>query len=1208
MIDSLKMQRFVLPLIVVIYLLLSAVAIFAADEGKERVKKLPLDSKKFKHTITRTQSTFACSLNVISPENRTITCSDSIAVVLQAFVAGGIAPYDLQCTVNGKSVTAQQDTLQTFVALLEGENLIGIHCIFTDAEGDITQCADTLVVEKCTPLTGTARIISPLQNAFVCDDSVDVAVVGAASGGVPGFSVECFVNGVAANVAGDTMLVRIPLNATAPLIGTTCIWTDAEGNSTEASDVIIINKCDPLTSSVSIISPLPQSTVCGNEVEVTAVVRFSGGVGQVSGEYTINGLIAGLQNDTLRATVPLVDTAPNITVFCVFTDSLGNVHQSADTVGVQFCPPLQAGFTIISPDNRAVVCEDSVIVTAVHNVSGGQPPYRFAATINNIPATINGDTLRAVVPLPEKTNFIGLHSLISDAAGNLSQFADTLYIEKCSALQSQIDIIWPVDEASVCADSIEVIAVAKVSGGILPVSVEGAINGFPAVFNGDTLHAKIPFSSETTLLAAYAVFTDAQGDQSFSSDISMLRPCDNFKAAVQILYPAAGAVLCDDSVTVKALARFDGGENPVSAVGTINGVPLHMENDTLSATIPLLPDATFIGLYVLFTDAAGNIAQAADTTTVLECAENAFQGEVKILYPKSGQLICEDSISVTAIVRSQGGIGIVANDCKLNGKSVSVTDDTVQVTIVTQPGTATFLGLHNFFTDANGNITQAADTVTVLHCEGQEFRSSVAIFSPLDGAVISTDSILVKARVSSRGGRGIVTPEAKINGKAVVVQDDSVQAWVPVFPGPNFIGVHCIFTDAEGNITQAADTATVFQQGLTCDLVIISPQDSRMICHFDSVDVTVYSTVAGVVGGVRMKYTINGRTLSGKPGEFTIKTAMKPGWLPIIASIGVTDSAGVTANCSDSIIVFFDKTPPQADINFENLPEISGTVWDDESGIDWIKMVSVKNRTVEFDEFEPGARKVSFRSLPIDRNKPSGFTFKVKNLAGCFEEVDPIYLQLAPGGEPLKYTFKLPPQDRFMRIQNRGVDRITLVINGKPVHFLLDVNRFNGADPVYRLPQYGRLAIDIHRFLSSDSTDFELICEGLAGTTADFLIADRETDQVITEIREDHFPGQILLSELKLGQNYPNPFNANTLIEYQLPQTAAVRLRIFNLLGQEIITLVDERQTPGIRRVRWDGRNHFGKIVASGVYIYTIEVNTISRKRQVQVQKLNFLR
>jgi hypothetical protein len=75
-----------------------------------------------------------------------------------------------------------------------------------------------------------------------------------------------------------------------------------------------------------------------------------------------------------------------------------------------------------------------------------------------------------------------------------------------------------------------------------------------------------------------------------------------------------------------------------------------------------------------------------------------------------------------------------------------------------------------------------------------------------------------------------------------------------------------------------------------------------------------------------------------------------------------------------------------------------------------------------------------------------------------------------------------------------------------------------------------------------------------------------------------------------LSQNYPNPFNPSTRITYTLPQTGVVRLSVFNLLGQQVLNLVNGPVSAGTHEVVWDGRDAAGRGVASGVYFYRIEV------------------
>ncbi len=84
-----------------------------------------------------------------------------------------------------------------------------------------------------------------------------------------------------------------------------------------------------------------------------------------------------------------------------------------------------------------------------------------------------------------------------------------------------------------------------------------------------------------------------------------------------------------------------------------------------------------------------------------------------------------------------------------------------------------------------------------------------------------------------------------------------------------------------------------------------------------------------------------------------------------------------------------------------------------------------------------------------------------------------------------------------------------------------------------------------------------------------------------------------------LNQNYPNPFNPSTRISYQLSSTTNVQLKIYNPLGQEVKTLVNVRQAAGHYWVEWDGSDHKGKQVVSGVYLYRLKAGSFIQTRKM---------
>ena len=93
-----------------------------------------------------------------------------------------------------------------------------------------------------------------------------------------------------------------------------------------------------------------------------------------------------------------------------------------------------------------------------------------------------------------------------------------------------------------------------------------------------------------------------------------------------------------------------------------------------------------------------------------------------------------------------------------------------------------------------------------------------------------------------------------------------------------------------------------------------------------------------------------------------------------------------------------------------------------------------------------------------------------------------------------------------------------------------------------------------------------------------------------------------IIKELHLFQNYPNPFNPATTIQYSLPENGPVTLKIYDVTGRLVRTLVDQSQRAGLHNVIWNGRNDFGHSVGSGVYFYQLRMNN-----RVRTQKMILL-
>jgi len=102
----------------------------------------------------------------------------------------------------------------------------------------------------------------------------------------------------------------------------------------------------------------------------------------------------------------------------------------------------------------------------------------------------------------------------------------------------------------------------------------------------------------------------------------------------------------------------------------------------------------------------------------------------------------------------------------------------------------------------------------------------------------------------------------------------------------------------------------------------------------------------------------------------------------------------------------------------------------------------------------------------------------------------------------------------------------------------------------------------------------------------------------VTEVADEKIP-----TKFEVYQNYPNPFNPTTKIKYAVPDAGYVTIKVYNILGQLVNTLVNAELNSGVYEVVWNGTNDFGSQVSAGVYIYRVTIGkNIAVKKMVLIK------
>jgi hypothetical protein len=91
------------------------------------------------------------------------------------------------------------------------------------------------------------------------------------------------------------------------------------------------------------------------------------------------------------------------------------------------------------------------------------------------------------------------------------------------------------------------------------------------------------------------------------------------------------------------------------------------------------------------------------------------------------------------------------------------------------------------------------------------------------------------------------------------------------------------------------------------------------------------------------------------------------------------------------------------------------------------------------------------------------------------------------------------------------------------------------------------------------------------------------------------------VTNFKLYNNYPNPFNPTTNIEFVIPEQEFVKITVFDILGNEVKTLLNQTVEPGQYSITWDSRNDNGRLLGSGIFFYTVQAGQFNQTKKMML-------
>ena len=195
-------------------------------------------------------------------------------------------------------------------------------------------------------------------------------------------------------------------------------------------------------------------------------------------------------------------------------------------------------------------------------------------------------------------------------------------------------------------------------------------------------------------------------------------------------------------------------------------------------------------------------------------------------------------------------------------------------------------------------------------------------------------------------------------------------------------------------------------------------------------------------------------------------------------------------------------------------------------------------------------------------------------------------------------VYELIPIDTLFYVDNRGLTRILVELNGVPFKFVTDAAEVHRSANAFLIPREGEITVNIAAYIIPDVANYMTITtQGPEGSDAFFLIGDllppgQEIAYAIKNLVE--LPG-----EFDLLQNYPNPFLDHTTLTYHIPEHRLiglpVKVTIYDAAGRLVRTLVNDLRYPGTFTAVWDGDSSDGVRAAGGIYFAHLRADAFTK-------------
>ncbi|MCA9733794.1 hypothetical protein KC799_16785, partial [candidate division KSB1 bacterium] len=856
-----------------------------------------------------------CHVFLLNPSVVNATLADSVFLsIFPGFKGDDPKDYTKTLRITNEVIEATYDFIPNTaidipVKLHSGINEITIRTDYLSQQAQWTSCDTSFEITRVVPLACSNLQFNSPHDPNILNETGHFSVSVNLTGGYKPTTSCVFIN----TTTGDTLPAvvvngyfeqDIPLAMGSNVIKAVTTTTDIVPHSAVCSEEIEVFRPFPFECSIRNVTPTGGFATISDSIDIAALIEINGGIAPYQDSIFINDTPVVWKNGAIGEKMSLQFGDNTFTIHAAFRDAYDQPTECKTTLTVYRPSPLECAITNTSHPDGFETLDSLITFEASLQISGGFPPIKRSAYINDDEIAIIDNKISKKIALNFGFNEVAIKTFFSDSLGQATHCDTTITIHRPFPLSCDISWINQENQSVTLDSSIHLKAFIPSQGGLPPLTAYALVNGDSIPIVNDTLDCVVNLAYKLNEIIVKAHIADKLNQQTQCDTIFYINRVTPPQCSITSFFAESGAATLDATTRIHAEIAVSGGLRPIISSAQINGNPVSIDEGRINTEVPLQYGENEFEIRSISTDAMGQ-ETICDSTLIVKRVK-PLACEIVNLSHQNGMWTAASIIDFAAFVQVNDGMAPIARSAMINGETVDFAGDSIAKQIELIFG-QNEIQVRTSFEDAFQQTT-SCDTTIVIN-RATPLQCAITEFSPENDFETSHDSITVAARVKTNGGLSPILTHATLNDQPVDINEGIIQHTIALNFDANEITLHTNFIDSLGQTTKCDTIVTIFRKDPpACEIVDVSPVSGTNTAE-GSIEFSAQIKTRGGVPPIGSSATINGESVDIVDGFIKKNIALETGENTITLQTSFNDSRGQSAQC-DTTIFLYRPAPP----------------------------------------------------------------------------------------------------------------------------------------------------------------------------------------------------------------------------------------------------------------------------------------------------------